>query len=67
MWVSCVGARTISSANPPSPMLAMTRSPTANPSMSAPTSVTSPAISLPGTKGNGGRIWYRPCTKRAST
>jgi hypothetical protein len=61
-------ARTpIRSANPPSPTIAITRSPGAQPSTPSPTAVMRPATSLPGTNGTGGLIWYRPWTKSAST
>ena len=45
-----------SSANPPNPVMAMTRSPVRTSLTAAPTAVTSPAISLPGTNGVGGLI-----------
>ena len=45
------------SANPPKPVKAMTRSPGSTPVTPDPTVTTSPAISLPGTKGTAGLIW----------
>ena len=45
------------SAKPPSPVKTMTRSPTATPDTPGPTAETSPATSLPGTKGVGGFNW----------
>jgi len=48
---------TLSSAKPPSPADASTRSPTAKPRAPSPTSRTTPAISAPGTNGKGGFTW----------
>ena len=45
------------SAKPPKPTKAMTRSPIETPVTPGPTAVTTPAISLPGTKGVAGLIW----------
>src|SRR5512139_1075602 len=49
-----------SSAKPPQPAKATTRSPGASPRTSAPTSFTTPANSLPGEKGSSGLSWYFP-------
>ncbi len=45
----------------------MTRSPTSTPPTPGPTAATTPATSLPGTKGVGGLIWYRPWQMSPST
>ncbi len=55
--ITASAGTTTCSAYPPSPTEASTRSPTATPSTSSPTAITSPATSLPGLKGTGGRIW----------
>src|SRR5262245_6717958 len=47
-----------SSANAPYEVIAMTRSPGATCRTPAPTSLTTPASSLPGENGNGGFTWY---------
>ena len=49
---------TTSSANPFHPHMPITRSPPEKSVTSAPTSMTSPATSPPGAKGNGGLNWY---------
>src|SRR5581483_1329834 len=51
---------TTSSANPPAPHMAMTRSPTLTLLTSAPNCDTTPATSAPGENGNGGLNWYSP-------
>jgi hypothetical protein len=47
----------IRSAKAPKPLTPNTRSPTANPVTSAPTSLIVPANSPPTTNGSGGRAW----------
>jgi hypothetical protein len=54
------GVATTSVLNAPEPTRARTRSPTASSVTSAPTSVTTPAHSLPGTNGGSARCWYSP-------
>jgi len=49
---------TSSSAYPPQPTIAITRSPTRAFVTPAPTSTISPATSPPGVNGNGGLNWY---------
>src|SRR5690606_12901815 len=53
-----------SSASAPQSIGAITRSPGRKRVTSAPTSVTMPAASVPGTNGRGGLRWYLPWTTR---
>ena len=53
------GSATATSANPPSIVNAMTRSPALKPEPSG-ADRTLPATSTPGTNGSGGFIWYSP-------
>ena len=48
----------ISSAMPPEPVLASTRSPTFTWVTPSPTALTTPEISPPGANGRGGLNWY---------
>ena len=48
---------TISVANPPTPLVTSTRSPTAGAPTPSPTSVTTPTLSPPAMNGSGGLIW----------
>src|SRR5215472_8909602 len=56
-----------SSANAPSRCRLITRSPTRSRVTSGPIATTSPAASLPGTKGGCGRNWYLPASIKTST
>ena len=62
---TCDGSVATTPANPPSPGKAHTRSPAAKPDPSG-AERTTPAISEPGTNGNGGEIWYLPRVCRTS-
>src|SRR5712691_5956418 len=64
--ISLVTSVRTSSAKPPQPMNAITRSPTFTESMPSPTSLTMPATSPPGAKGIGGLNWYLPWMMRVS-
>ena len=66
MRCSALAGSATRSANAPSGTPANTRSPTATPRTAEPSSRTTPASSAPGVNGNGGFIWYLPCTSRMS-
>ena len=62
---TCDGSVATTSAKPPSPGKAHTRSPADRPEPSG-AERTTPAISEPGTNGSGGDIWYLPRVCRTS-